>query len=93
MRDQNSERNRKAKNLEKFDQEHDTLIDYFIIMGPKEELVRDLVTEILEGQSHKGYEYMSIEELREYIERVNSNQIEPHDSTGAYRVLFPSILC
>ena len=37
MSEQSLERNRRAKALERFDLNNETLIDYFLILGPNED--------------------------------------------------------
>lgn len=77
-----SEQMRQA--LTKFDKEHDTLIDYFAIIGFDSGQLRKVIAEILACQNERGSEYLD--------DANKIKQAVPKESTGQYRILRPSVL-
>ena len=66
--------------LVKFDQKHETLLDYFAILGSDNGQIRKLIREILEDEHFKGSEYYA------------DGKVPHAESRGFYRVLKPSVL-
>jgi hypothetical protein len=70
--------------LTSFDAEHETLIDYFAIIGFDNGQLRRVIKEIVKKQHVKGYEHLTPDEKIDCL--------HPIESMGEYRVLKPSVL-
>ena len=75
-----SQTEKMRQELVKFDMKHETLIDYFAIIGSDNGQIRKLIKELLDNEHVKGSEY--------YFDTSMSHV----ESKGMYRVLKPSVL-
>ena len=70
--------------LDVFDAQHETLIDYFAIIGFDNGQLRRVIKELLNGDHVRGYEHLYPDEQKKCM--------HPRESMGQYRVLNPSVL-
>ena len=70
--------------LVSFDEKHETLLDYFAIIGFDNGQLRKVIAELNEGENQKGEDYP--------LEKGESRASQLSESTGLFRLLKPSVL-
>ena len=78
--------------LAQFDREHQTLIDYFAIIGPDAQQIQRVIEEICQDQSLEGDDYEDNEEaLLRWTQSSHDNK-SWRESKGSHRILIPTVL-
>ena len=76
--------------LAEFDSKHQTLVDYFAILGPSDKQLRKVIDEICRDVNLIGLDHE--EELKEDIYASKDHGKTWVESKGIHRILFPSVL-
>lgn len=77
------------ENLEEFDGQNQTLIDYFAIIGPDHKQLQNLIHELSQNKHERGREYDLLRDSQINTEKQMQNW---KHSKGKQRVLIPTVL-